>query len=112
VNQKHICLSSNVIIVKKLDDDTRGFIEKEIDRLMKDEWDLDKIKWIPKTIPITSLHEVALGCVLGRIMRFSREILLQISGAEPIVEDEREIQDMLKRRIPEIMERITLELSR
>jgi len=98
--------------VKKLDDDIRGFLEKGIDRLMKDEWNLDKIKWIPETIPIKSLNEVALGIVLGKTLRFAREVILTISEAEPTVEDEREIRGMLKRRIPEIMERITSELSR
>lgn len=95
-----------------MDDNTRGLIEKEIDRLMKDEWDLDKYKWIPETIPIKSFHEVALGILVGKTLRFARQVILIISEAEPTVEDEKEIRGIFKRRIPEFMKRITLELSR
>lgn len=96
--------------VKILEKEARGFIEKAIDGLIKTEI-TQSIRWLQDVLPIKSFEDLSLGWFIGSIGRFARDVIIMEAG-EITAEDESEIQGILKRRLPEIMDKIERELHR
>jgi len=92
-----------------LDERIRGFIEKAIDDLLMANF-VSEVQWIRNEIPLKALEEVALGFAIGTFRTMISVIVA--STSKPISEeDKEEIQKILRRRLPEIREKITKEFS-
>lgn len=101
-----------------MDKKTRGFVEKSLDAVLKTNI-TDGMRWIVDESPIKSPEELALGYVLGSLTRLlhdtvrTKRILLKRKKALNLTEnDVTEIRDMLRRRLPDIREKIARELYR
>ena len=95
-----------------MDEVTRGYIEKIIDGILERPW-LQDVSWIREEIPLKSFDELLLGYVLGScdtVMSFLAGI--KSPNLALSTEEKTEIKRILRRRLPEIRERITTELSR
>jgi signal recognition particle GTPase len=97
-----------------LDEKTRGFLEKAIDDIMTEEY-IPSISWVQDEMPIKSLGEVAIGYVIGGI-EAAATLITQMSkrnrSEKEVKEDEEEIRALLKRRLPEIVEKVNTELGK
>lgn len=95
-----------------MDDATRGFVESMIDRAMMADI-LPDVEWIGQQIPISSLRDLALGYFAGLSDAYSHAIsTLDRNGIIPSEEDKQTIRGMIRRRLPEIVEKIERELNR
>ena len=99
-----------------LDDETRGFIESLMDEMFTDEI-VEDVKWVQEDIPISSLAEVALGYVIGylrALAHYTIALRTKHLGKDKRRDErvEKEIWKIIKRRLPEIGERINKELNR
>ena len=99
---------------KTMDDKMRGVLEKIIDESLE-EGILQHIKWLQDAIPISSLMDVAVGYAIGNIATLANVVcqLLTSGKYTPAKEegDSVETREILKRRLPEILERINREIQ-
>jgi len=98
-----------------LDEKTRGFIESAMDKMMKEEI-VGDVGWVPEEIPISSLAELALEYTIG-IFRAAAWAVVQLVSPRSLSEateeqEEKVIRAMIKRRLPEIVKKINMELNR
>lgn len=91
-----------------MDKKTRGFIEKTIDDITKIDFVEEGLSWILEDVPIYSVKDLALGWAVGAIHTFA---LTEI-GRTIRDEEENEIRNMIRRRLPEILDKINRELNR
>jgi len=96
-----------------LDEKTRGFIEKSIDsNLYKILKSSEKpLKDLTDEILVKSFSELWLGFVLGTLDMFCGTILV-IDRQKLTRKEQAEIKKMLKRRVPEIAEKISRKLAK
>lgn len=94
-----------------MDMKTRGAIETAWDTYLKAEI-IPEINWVEKEIPISSLKELMLGYVLGQMEALAIEAIRLLTRKMSSKEDDYAVESMLKRRLPEIMEKIERELGR
>ena len=96
-----------------MDEKTRGFIEKSIDsNLYKILKSSEKpLKDLTDEILVKSFSELWLGFVLGTLDMFCGTILV-IDRQKLTRKEQAEIKKMLKRRVPEIAEKISRKLAK
>lgn len=89
-----------------LDDKTRGYIEQTIDMQLEPSRSFrEDYGWIFEVIPTSSEKEYLIGCVVGELQALIWGTLIK---KEPDPED---VQGILKRRLPEIEDKINRELN-
>lgn len=94
-----------------LDEQTRALIESQIDGSMKEPI-RPEIEWASKELSISSLRDFALGYLIGVTGVLAMSIAAARSKPEDKFEDtNKAIQEIVKRRLPEIVEKINRELS-
>lgn len=101
--------------VRSLDDKTRGFIESIMDETLQGEALVD-IDWVEEEVPISSLRDLALGHVIGVLDSIGWAAITffpphELSAAEK-KEGQEIIRALVRRRLPEIIEKIERELHR
>jgi len=100
-----------------LDAETRGFIESLIDNILENEI-VKNVKWVQEDVPISSLGEMALGYAIGYLRALAVYTLIlriqPLSGLTKNREErlDHEVWEIIKRRLPEISEKISKELNR
>lgn len=102
-----------------MDKRTRGRIEKDLDKFLKSEESITKnTVWLLDALQIVRApEEIILGYLFGALMSgYSRAVsyekIKRNRKSTDMAEEERdEIRDMLRRRIPDFLERINRELG-
>ena len=94
-----------------MDERVRGYIESMFDRGMKREF-ASAIGWIEQEMPISSLRDLILGYVLGTFRTLAIGAVTTLTQQEVSDEDSDAIRTILKRRLPEIVEKTEKELHR
>ena len=97
-----------------MDKVTRGYLEKVLDDYLNEIEIISELDWIRQEVPISSLKDVALGFTLGSLEMLSESVcILKKPKTTPKDDekDEKEILEMIKRRIPEIVRKINKELD-
>ena len=89
----------------------RGIIESKLDFILKGNI-VEDVEWFQQEMPISSLGDLALGCVFGALNAYSIGILSFMTNKSVSKKDAKEIETMVKRRLPEISEKISKELNR
>lgn len=94
-----------------MDDVTRGYIESVMDDILKEDV-LKDIEWTEKEIPISSMKDLVIGYLCGILDAFA--VLTASTRARKGVteNDMNEIRGMVKRRLPEIVQKVERELHR
>lgn len=93
-----------------MDERFRGYIESEIDRMVQEEI-VEDVEWVQEEIPVSSLRDLALGYMIGLL----RGVVVMVAAARTEVEyneAEKTARAIIKRRLPEIIEKIERELHR
>lgn len=93
-----------------MDEEVRGFIEKAMDKMMQYEF-INTVKWVEQEVPIKSLKDLTLGYIIGGAITLASTLSAIGEWRTMTDEDKIEIYAMVKRRLPEIMEKITRELG-
>ena len=101
-----------------MDKKRRGIIEAMFDDAMQEYTDIvADIEWIQREIPVSSLRDLALGYFLGVLETVGDAyssvpsiISMKIAWGEHH-KDTKTIRRMLKRRLPEISDKINRELN-
>ena len=90
----------------------RGAIENSIDYVLQHNFVPD-VEFARNVIPLKSFEDVVFGYALGVLKQQMYSMLMLSTGARGAlpVEDKREVDRILIRRIPEIMEKIMRELA-
>ena len=94
-----------------MDVKTRGAIETAWDMYLKLEI-IPEINWVEKEMPISTLKELMLGYVLGQMDVLAIEAIRLLTRQTSSKKDTDAVKSMLKRRLPEIVEKIEGELHR
>lgn len=96
----------------RLDDETRGFLEKNIDKFFKGNV-LPHVEWLEVEHPISSMHDLALGYFVGTLTTLMTALTaISKQTDKEFKEDQKAIRTMVRRRLPEILEKIGIELNR
>lgn len=92
-----------------MDEAIRGYIEKTMDEAFKENL-VESTRWIEREIPISSLRDLTLGYVVGYAEAIAKAMIT--IGAKNLLseEDKDAIIGMLRRRFPEILQKIEREL--
>jgi len=93
-----------------LDEETRGFIEKMLDGVI----DLDlirSVKWVKDEIPTSCARDLALGYALGTADALAIATVKFGIRKSCSAQDLKDIREMIKRRLPEFIEKITREIG-
>ena len=93
-----------------MDNRSRGGIEKAIDGLMGTKITYD-IGWIEKEFPVKSMKDVALGYAVGAIMAMAVEEIAIRENRSSTDEDFNEVKTIIRRRLPELLDKINRELN-
>ena len=98
----------------RLDDVAREFVERNIDRILQQEVS-QLFEWIGRETTISSLRDMGIGFVVG-VMQSLAEVSCLVGRKKDFTESEEneedeEIRVMIRRRLPEIVEQIDLELE-
>ena len=96
-----------------MDEKTRGYIESRLDRFANLEM-VTAIKWVQGELPISSLRDLAIGYFIGGAEAIA--YILATMGTRRTKddvsdEDSDAIITMIKRRLPEIVEKVNRELN-
>jgi len=96
-----------------MDEVARGYIESVIDDLLK--YDVvPNVEWLGGEATIKSLSDLALGYMVGGVQAFAVSMLSVTSlykGSRGVSEEDRtEVRAIIKRRIPEFVQKITKEM--
>jgi malonyl CoA-acyl carrier protein transacylase len=92
-----------------MDERTRGFIEKSIDTILETSL-VNPVRWVETVTPVKSLQDLSLGFIIGSIATMIGFMLSM--GRMSLTENEqREVNAMINRRLPEIVTRIKTELN-
>ena len=94
-----------------MDEKMRGYIESTLDNFLQTEIVSD-VEWIQNEIPISSLRDLALGHIVALLHTFASNTILFRTYQKPSKEDEDAIRIMVKRRLPDLVEKINRELGR
>lgn len=93
-----------------MDDETRGYVESGIDNLLNVEI-IESTRWLADEIPHRNLKDLAVGYVVGALFLKGQAMVL-IHQGNITDEDTSQIVAIIKRRFPEIVEKINRELGR
>ena len=94
-----------------MNEETRGIIEKSIDFVLAHNIVPD-VEFARNVIPLKSFENVVFGYTLGVLKQQIYSMLMLSTGIRALtVDDKREVDRILIRRIPEIMEKIMRELA-
>lgn len=94
-----------------MDEKTRRLIESQIDECMKEPI-RPEVEWALKELSVSSSKDYALGYLVGVIGSLAMSIAAAHSKPEDKFEDaSKMIQAIVKRRLPEIIEKIERELG-
>jgi|GEM_PF-6076693 len=95
-----------------MDEKTRGVIEKSIDYVLKHNMVPD-VEFARNVIPLKSFEDVVFGYALGVLKQQIYSMLMMSTGLRGAlqVEDKKDVDTILIRRIPEIREKIMRELA-
>ena len=89
----------------------RGYIESRLDKYIKAEMVSD-VEWVRQEIPVSSTRDLALGYAIGTLyMTSATTAMIGSKDSKLLDEDDEIIITMIKRRLPEIIERIERELN-
>lgn len=91
-------------------EETRGYVETGIDILLDVEI-VEATRWLTEEIPHTSLKDLAVGYVVGAAFFKGQSMALAMQG-NITNEDKAQIVTIVKRRLPEILQKIERELHR
>jgi hypothetical protein len=92
-------------------DSTRGAIESALDKIFGEEI-VPYVQWVKGEVPLKSLRDVALGYVIGTAMGLAVGFIV-IAEQRPIVDEDRtDIETIIRRRLPEIIKKVEIELNR
>jgi hypothetical protein len=95
-----------------LDDTLRGMIEKNIDDMMADLQVTKDVEWIHSEMPVLSLKDFLIGYMVGALKAISVIYSTRIKKpGDSFAETEKEIMKIIKRRLPEIVEKANRELD-
>jgi hypothetical protein len=89
-------------------------IEKEIDSFLDETHIREEIGWLLRDIPVSSIKDFMMGYSVGMLTSYALTACVLSkrrygSGRE---EDAMEVEEMLRRRLPEIAEKVERELNR
>ena len=93
-----------------MDDETRGFIEKVIDGALETDL-LGAVDWIRKEIPLSSVKDLTFGFQVGLIYGNCMGFISLASHGHTTAEDLLSLEAMLKRRFPELLEKIKKQMD-
>jgi hypothetical protein len=93
-----------------LDDETRGFIEKVIDGALETDL-LGAVDWIRKEIPISSVKDLTFGFHVGLMYGNGIGFISLASHGHTQPEDLDYLEAMIKRRFPELLEKIKQQMD-
>lgn len=103
------------IEVAKMEERMRGAIEKDLDEILRDENLVTKIGWVENEIPLKSKRDLVLGYLIGTLETYSLALSAIIESKSSKKADDRyieeEIQKIIRRRLPEIIEHIDTRLN-
>ena len=97
-----------------MDDVAREFVERNLDRILQQEV-VPLFAWIGHETTISSLRDMGIGFVVG-VMQSLAEVSCLVGRKKEFTEreeteEDKEIRALIKRRLPEIVEKIDLELG-
>lgn len=90
----------------------RGYVESAIDDMIQKVEIVSGIEWVQGEIPISSLRDLALGYVIAMWETFIVSTILLRTEKKCSNEDMTIIRGIVRRRLPEIVEKIEKELHR
>jgi len=93
-----------------LNDETRGYVESGIDNLLNVEI-IESTRWLAAEFPHKNLKDLAIGYVVGALLLKGQAMVL-IHQGNITDEDISQILAIIKRRFPEIIEKIERELGK
>ena len=92
-------------------DSTRGAIESALDKIFGEEV-VSYVQWVEGEVPLKSLRDIALGYVIGTAMGLAVGFIV-IAEQRPIVDEDRtDIETIIRRRLPEIIKKVEVELNK
>ena len=92
-------------------DSTRGTIENALDKVFGEEV-VPHVRWVDGEVPLKSLRDVALGYVIGTAMGLAISFIV-VAEQRPIADlDRRDIEAIIRRRLPEVLRKIETELNK
>lgn len=94
-----------------MDKTMRGYIESAIDELIEETQIIPSIDWVQQEIPISSFRDVVTGYAIGTLETMA-VACIRIRTGKLSEEEKTTIRGMLKRRLPEIMQKIERELGK
>ena len=94
-----------------MDERTRSYIESKMDMVLEKSPSLPYVEWVQKEVPISSLRDLALGCDIGMLTSHAI-VTVRFETGRCSLEDLSTIREMVKRRLPKIVEKIERELHR
>ena len=94
-----------------MDKKTRGYLESVMDEIIQEEV-FPSVEWVQQEMPISSVRDLTLGYVIGLLETLAIVSVRIRTRAVLSKEDNRIIKTMLKRRLPEIIEKIERERNR
>lgn len=94
-----------------MDERARGFIEKMIDDMVEKGDLVGVLGWIEEETPISSFRDLALGYMIGGVMAIAPALVF-LWGERFTDEDKLEMREIIRRRLPEFIQRIERELGR
>jgi hypothetical protein len=95
----------------KLLDSTRGAIESALDKIFGEEI-VSYVQWVKGEVPLKSMRDVALGYVIGTAMGLAVGFIV-VAEQRPIVDEDRtDIDTIIRRRLPEIIKKVEIELNK
>lgn len=98
-----------------MDEKTRGLIEKAIDMLLDREI-CKYVKWVEKEIPVSSVRDLMLGYAIGYLDTAATSVWVSCHGKKKVSAEvgnqvDKEIELIMKRRLPEILRKINRDLG-
>ena len=92
-------------------DSTRGAIESALDKIFGEEI-VSYVQWVKGEVPLKSMRDLALGYVIGTAMGLAVGFIV-IAEQRPIVDADRtDIETIIRRRLPEIIKKVEIELNK
>ena len=92
-------------------DSTRGAIESALDKIFGEQI-VSYVQWVKGEVPLKSMRDLALGYVIGTAMGLAVGFIV-IAEQRPIVDADRtDIETIIRRRLPEIIKKVEIELNR
>ena len=95
-----------------MDEMTRSYIESSMDRVLRKSASLPSIEWVKDEVSISSLRDLAIGNDIGQLTALAVTTIRLATGYRFSIEDYKTIREMVKQRLPKIVEKIERELGR